>query len=192
MFVIPATGAVVIGASAGGIAALRLLFRSLPNDFVAPIFVVQHFPADAAVDLPAILAPRCPLPVLEAIDKAIILGGRIYIAPPGYHLLIEKERTIALSVDELVNWSRPSIDVLFNSSAAVYQKQLIGILLTGANSDGAKGLKAIKEWGGYVIVQDPETAESSEMPKSAINATAVDLVASLEEIATLLAQSKGA
>ena len=190
MFMISANGAVVMGASAGGIEALRIVLRAVPANFVAPIIVIQHFPADSTMSLPALLASECRLPVIEAVDKAPIECGRIYIASPGYHLLIEKERTIGLSADELVNWARPSIDVLFESAARVYKELLVGVLLTGANSDGANGLKAIKKLGGYVIVQDPETSEAAAMPSAAIKATPVDFVGSLEEIGGLLANSK--
>ncbi len=191
MLVDPALGAMVVGASAGGIHALRIVLRSLPVDFGAPVFVVQHFPADAVMLLPSLLAAECQLPIEAVVDKAPIKRGHIYFAVPGYHLLIENERTLALSTDELVNWSRPSIDVLFESAARVYREQLVGILLTGGNSDGAAGIGAIKEHGGYTIVQDPTTAEAPAMPTAAINATPVDFVASLEQISALFAHSKG-
>lgn len=181
-------GAVVIGASAGGLSALQIVLAALPKDFVAPVLIVQHFPVDAVMRLTRLLAPGCMLPIEEAVDKAQIEGGHIYIAPPGYHLLVEPERTMALCADDPVNWSKPSIDLLFDSASQVYRDALVGVLLTGANADGAQGLRRIKERGGLAFVQDPATAEAAAMPNAAISATTVDIVASLEKIGALLAR----
>ncbi|HYX36376.1 MAG TPA: chemotaxis protein CheB [Oligoflexus sp.] len=185
------TGAVVMGSSAGGMNALRKILRLLPADFALPILIVQHFPSDTPMLLPALLRSDCLLPVKEATDKSPIEAGHVYLAPPGYHLLVEEDHTLALSEDELVNWSRPSIDVLFESASLAFRTELIGIVLTGANHDGAHGLRMIKERGGLALVQDPDTAEARTMPQAAIDATPVDHVATLETIGMLLARQKG-
>ena len=132
------------------------------------------------------MSESCKSRVKQADEKEKIVPAMIYIAPPNYHLLVEDDRTFSLSVDELVNFSRPSIDVLFESAADAYGKRLIGIILTGANSDGSNGLKKIKECGGMAIVQDPESSEADTMPRAAIKATKVDYVLPLEEIGTFL------
>lgn len=126
--------------------------------------------------------------VKEAEDKESLSSGTAYLAPPGYHLLIEPDRSFSLSVDERVNHARPSIDVLFESAAEVFGGTLIGIILTGANADGARGLKTIKEYGGLAIVQNPEEAENPTMPKAALTATEVDYIVSLEQLTTILFQ----
>ncbi len=190
MFEIKSDGALVVGASAGGIHALRIVLGALPSAFAVPVFVVQHFPVNTAMFLPTLLAEGCALPITEAEDKASVQSGHVYIAAPGYHLLIEMDGTMALSADEVVNCSRPSIDVLFESAARVYGEALVGILLTGANNDGAQGIKTVRALGGYTIVEDPATAEAAAMPLAALNATPVDVVAPLDEIARLLASCK--
>ena len=180
--------AVVMGSSAGGLEALKLILSDLPKSFPCPIIIVQHFPSNTKFLLPKILGTRCELRVKEATDKEPLKPGTIYTAPPGYHLLVEELKTLALSVDERVNWSRPSIDVLFETAAEVYQEKLTGILLTGANEDGASGLRAISNHGGFIIVQDPDTAESKIMPLAGIRVAQVNLVLSLEEIASMLSK----
>ena len=177
----------VTGSSAGGLDALKIILKAVPKTFPCPIIVVQHFPIDTKTLLSKIFGPVCELRVAEAIDKEALESGSVYIAPPGYHLLIEEWRALALSVDERINWSRPSIDVLFESAAKVYREKLIGILLSGANEDGALGLKAISDRGGFTIVQDPDTAESKVMPLAGIREASVNLVLSLPKIASVLA-----
>ncbi len=189
MFSISKENAIVIGASAGGISALKVVLSALSSTFPCPIFIVQHFPRDSKSILPKILAAECKIPVREGTDKMIIEKGCVYIAPPGYHLLVEADFTLALSLDELENWSRPSIDVLFESAAKVYRKNLVGVLLTGANSDGALGLKSIADRGGVTIVQDPDTAESRAMPNSGIQQAKVDYILSVEEIGSKIVEA---
>jgi two-component system, chemotaxis family, protein-glutamate methylesterase/glutaminase len=178
--------AIVIGASSGGLNALKMVLRGLPADFPVPVIVVQHIGHSPDNYWIRALNNLCALTVKEADEKDEIEPGYVYTAPAGYHLLIESDRTFSLSTDERVNYARPSIDVLFESAARVYKNKLIGIVLTGANNDGAKGLKKIKKEGGLAIVQDPESAESPSMPRAALKATPVDHVLPLEKITELL------
>ena len=178
--------AVVVGVSAGGMAALGELFPMLPGTFPLIGVTVQHLhPTDCGY-LAEHLGGICRLPVAEAEEKTPLLTGRIYIAPANYHLLIERDETACLSVDPKVNYARPSIDVLFDSAARVWGPRLIGIILTGANSDGAEGIRRIRERGGLTIAQDPATAESPVMPKAAIDAGGVDRVMTLAQIGAFL------
>jgi two-component system chemotaxis response regulator CheB len=177
---------VVVGVSAGGLEALSAVIPSLPGDFPLPVVVVQHRRADSNDYLAASLDERSPLPVKEADDKEPLRPGTVYLAPADHHILIEEGGTLALSLDERVSHSRPSIDVLFDSAADVYEKQVIGVVMTGANSDGSQGLKHIKQCGGLAVVQDPDTAETDCMPREAIKATRVDQVLALDEIAPFL------
>jgi two-component system chemotaxis response regulator CheB len=179
-------GAVVIGTSAGGVEALSVILPALPATFRPPVFVVLHLPRERPSLLAEIFQPRCALPVREADDKEPIEAGTVYFAPPDYHLLIEKDGTVALSNDGLVNFSRPSIDVLFESAAEVYGARLLGVILTGANSDGADGLAAVRGAGGFAVVQDPAEAQAAVMTEAALARTAVDYVLPLKEIAALL------
>jgi two-component system chemotaxis response regulator CheB len=174
--------AIVIGVSAGGLNALKTLLPGLPEDFALPIIIVQHVGADSGNIWISILNNACKLEVKEADEKETIEKGKVYIAPPNYHLLIEKDRTFSLSADKRVNYARPSIDVLFETAACAYKSRLVGMILTGANSDGTNGLKKIKEMGGLTIAQDPDTAESSYMPASAIENVRVDYVLPLEDL----------
>ena len=178
--------AVAIGASSGGLKALEQVLAKLPADFPWPIFIVQHISPKWDSYLPGHFDRRCPLQVKEADDKEIPRPGLVYFAPPNYHLLLEFERTLALSTEERVNFSRPSIDILFSTAAEAYQEQLIAIILTGANHDGADGLKRVKECGGLTIVQDPQTAEATAMPRAALTASQVDHILPLAEIGALL------
>lgn len=175
--------AVVMGVSAGGMKALGAVLPSLPADFAIPVVIVQHRSADSCNYLERSLNDQCRLTVIQADDKESIKAGAIYFAPPDYHLLIEDDRTFSLSVDYPVNYVRPSIDILFETAADAYGKKIIGIILTGANSDGSQGLKTIKERGGLVVVQDPQTAEVASMPRAAIAATHVDHILPLDQIA---------
>ena len=178
--------AVVIGVSAGGLAALDQILPQLDCNFCIPILIVQHIGADSDSYLPTHFDVRCAMTVKEAEDKERIQEGRIYFAPPNYHMLVEQNRCIALSIDEKVNYSRPSIDVLFETAAITYRHKLIGVVLTGANHDGAKGLARIKQYGGLTIVQNPKSAEVDTMPRAAMRATEVDKILSLKEIASFL------
>ncbi len=161
---------VVMGASWGGMRALSRVLSGLPADYPIPIAIAQHRDADAEDDLlPNLLARHTPLEVADADDKDPLVPGRVLLAPPGYHMLVE-DGSVALSVDEPVQFSRPSIDVLFDSAAEQHRERTIGVVLTGANADGAEGLAAIKRRGGYTVVQDPATAERPEMPTAALAA----------------------
>lgn len=178
--------AIVVGSSAGGLNALKTLIKHLGKNFSIPLIIVQHISADSENYLIHILNDLKCLKVKEADEKEQPQPGYAYVAPPNYHLLIESDQTFTFTVDERVNYARPSIDVLFETAAEAYRDQLIGIILTGANNDGSQGLKKIKELGGMAIVQDPETAEVDSMPKAAIQSCAVDYILSLEEIAAFL------
>lgn len=178
--------AVVIGVSAGGFQALHTLLPLFPEDFSPPIIIVQHRMTGSDNFFIESLRRCCSLNVIEPDDKEIIQSGTVYIAPSGYHLLIEKDFSLSLSVDEPVSFARPSINVLFESAAEVYGAKLAGIILTGANSDGSDGIKMVKKNGGLTIVQAPDTAEFDIMPLSAISTNSVDFILSLEEILPFL------
>ncbi|WP_040294834.1 chemotaxis protein CheB [Beggiatoa alba] len=178
--------AVVIGSSAGGIKALSAILKTLPSTFPLPILIVQHLHPDSDSYIVNILSNCTSLRVKQADEKEGIMGGVIYIAPPNYHLLVEEDKTLSLSIDAPVNFSRPSVDVLFETAAYAYREGLIGVILTGANSDGSQGVKKIKKLGGCVIVQSLETAEAKAMPQAAINAIKVDKVLPIEQIGTHL------
>jgi len=183
--------AIVIGVSAGGLSALEIIFKQLDANFCLPILVVQHLSPSSENYLPVHFSARYPQNFKEADDKEEIRSNTIYFAPPNYHLLVEYDRHLALSADERVNFSRPAIDVLFESAADVFANKLIGIILTGASSDGAVGLEKIKRYGGLAIVQDPKTAEAQAMPTAAIAATDVDHILTLEEIGPFLNSLNG-
>jgi len=178
--------AVVIGASAGGIEALSVLLPALQPNMVVAFFVVLHVPRERPSLLVEIFQRRCALPVREPEDKEPVAPGTVYFSPPDYHMLVEKERRIALSADEPVHFSRPSIDVLFESAADAYAERLLGVILTGANQDGASGLEAIHRAGGVTVVQEPESALMPFMTLSALQRAPADHVLSLERIADLL------
>jgi two-component system chemotaxis response regulator CheB len=178
--------AVVIGASAGALEALSSLLPTLPSDYRLPILIVVHLPADKTSLLAELLRARCAIRVREAEDKEPIEPGVAYFAPPDYHLLVEQDRRLSLSDDEPVLFSRPSIDVLFESAADAYGGGLIGIVLTGANSDGAKGLRAVVEAGGAAVVQSPESAYAAAMPQAAIALCPDARVLPVNEIAAYL------
>lgn len=173
---------VVIGVSAGGMNALAEILPELPEDFPLPIIVVQHLHPHQGTFHINYYNEICELKVKEADEKENIWTGSVYFAPPNYHLLIEHDFSFSLSIDPKVNFSRPAIDVLFKTAAEAFEGQIIGIVLTGANSDGALGLKEIKAKGGLTIVQTPETAEVGVMPESAIKATKVDFILPLNQI----------
>ena len=177
---------IVIGGSAGATAALTELLPIFPAEYPLPIIVAQHLHPWQNDYFIEHFSAKCALTVKEADEKEPIRPGYAYFAPPNYHLLIEDDKTFSLSIDAKVNYARPSIDVMFESAADVYAPWIVGVILTGANNDGAFGLRRIKEKGGLAIVQDPQTAESSYMPKAALEATRVDYVLPLKEIGKLL------
>ncbi len=172
---------IVIGASLGGLEALRMILGALPADFMVPIVVAQHRHSDSTDRLAAILQRATALKVVEAYDKLVLEAGHVYLAPPDYHLLVEPG-SLALSTDGPVSYARPSIDVLFKSAADVYGAALIAVVLTGANHDGAHGLAMLVAAGGQAIVQAPDSAASAMMPAAALAATAVDFVGPLDLI----------
>ncbi len=178
--------AVAIGASAGGVEALSLLLAALPAGAPFAVLIVLHLPKDRRNLLPEIFGPKCALPVLEAIDKQPVLAGTVYIAPPDYHLLVDQGPVLALSIDEPVLYSRPSVDVLFESAADEYGSRLMGIVLTGASQDGAAGLAAVQRAGGVAVVQDPQTAQAPLMPAAALARVPSTRVLTLQGIADLL------
>jgi len=175
---------VVVGASTGGLKALQLLLSSLPAEFPLPIVIVQHRGADSET-LSGFLRASSQLHVKEPEDKEPIEAGTVYLAPRDYHLLIEN-RSFALSTESPVAYARPSIDVLFESAADEYEDATIGVILTGANRDGARGLMKIKARGGLTIVENPASATSREMPEAAIASSTVDWILPLQEIGPLL------
>lgn len=177
---------IVIGVSAGGMDALGKILPVLPEDFPVPIVVVQHLHSSQDGFLCKYLDERCAVTVKEADDKEPVAPAHVYFAPANYHLLIEEDKTISLSVDEKVNFARPSIDVLFESAVDAYRGSLVGIILTGANSDGVYGLQLIKKNGGMIIIQDPVTAEVSYLPKAAVDAVEADYILPLEDIGPFL------
>jgi two-component system, chemotaxis family, protein-glutamate methylesterase/glutaminase len=180
--------AVVCGASAGGVEVLGILLAGLPADFAAAVMIVVHVPTGTPSYLPQTFGSRSVLPVIEPDAGEQIRAGRIYVAPPGYHMLVEADRTIALSTEAPIRFSRPSIDVLFESAAWVYRERLLGVLLSGANNDGARGLQAVRARGGLAWAQTPATAVSQEMPRAAIAAGAADAVLSPRTMVQRLAR----
>ena len=181
-----AAEAVVIGASAGALEALSIILPSLPAQFRLPLIIVVHVPPDKESTLPDLFQAKCTIKVCEAEDKAPVRAGTAYFAPPDYHLLVEMDKRLSLSTDEAVLHSRPSIDVLFDSAADAYGPGLVAVILTGANHDGAKGMRAVVKAGGMALVQRPDTAFASAMPEAALAACPDARVLSLEQIAVCL------
>ena len=177
---------VVIGTSLGGFEALKRLLAGLPAEFALPLAIVQHRGTDRTADLPTLLQRHSALPVADAEDKQPIIGGRAYLAPAGYHLLVESG-SFALSTEGPVLYARPSIDVLFDSAADVYGASTVGVILTGSTTDGVIGLARIKRSGGLTIAQAPATAESPVLPAAAIAAGAAGRVLPLDDIPTFVA-----
>jgi two-component system chemotaxis response regulator CheB len=178
--------AVVIGASAGGVDALIKLLPALPAGFGLPVFCILHLPPDRESRLAELFDERLPLPVREAADKQSIEPGTVYFAGAGYHLSVEKDFTFSLSCEPPVHFARPAIDVLMESSAEAYGPGLAGILLTGANHDGAEGMARIRACGGFTVVQDPLDAQVDVMPSAAIGLCRPHLVLPLARINALL------
>ncbi|MCW5893059.1 MAG: chemotaxis protein CheB [bacterium] len=179
--------AVVVGGSAGAIDALSALLAGLPVDFAPPIVVVVHLPRQRPSSLAEALAYRCGWPVVEVEDKQPIRPGTVHVAPPDYHLLVDAGPALALTVDAAVNFSIPSIDVLFESAVDVYGVRVAGVVLSGANDDGARGLAAIGRAGAPTFVQAPAEAGVPTMPEAAIAACPGALVAPVRAIASALA-----
>ena len=179
--------AVVIGASAGGVEVLSVLLSMIPADCRVSFFIVVHIPRERPSLLPELFSTRCALPVKEAEDKEPVQPGTVYFAPPDYHMLIDRGPALALSGDEPVHFSRPSIDVLFDSAADIYGERLAGVILTGANQDGAEGLGAVRRAGGRTIVQEPASAAVAYLPRAALEAGPVDAVLSTEQLQALFA-----
>lgn len=178
--------AAVVGVSTGGLSALATILPELDRNFPLPVLVVQHMRPDSDDFLWRHLNRLSKVTVKEAEDKEAIQPKTVYIAPPDYHLLVEPDKTLALSAEERINFSRPSIDALFETAAEAYRERLIGIVLTGANNDGTLGLKKIKIFGGLAVVQSPDSAESDIMPRSAIESVEVDHIVPLDELGQFL------
>lgn len=183
----PLIEAIAVGASAGGVEALLNIFTPLRKGFSLPVLVVLHLPDERNSQLAQVFRHRLAIPVEEARDKQDIRPGTLYVATPGYHLSIEADRSLSLSLEAPVHHSRPSIDVLFESAADVYGPGLLAVVLTGANSDGAKGLARVKELGGITVVQDPKEAQVSTMPEAALALHEPDHILTLQGIGQLLA-----
>jgi two-component system chemotaxis response regulator CheB len=178
--------AVVVGVSMGGVEALRVLFAGLPRDFALPVLVVEHISPDSDNDPANLFNEPSALRVKEADEGELAVSGTAYLAPANYHLLIERNGRLALSTDPAINFARPSVDVLFESAAEAFGPALIGVILTGAGSDGSAGLKCIKDKGGLAVVQDPTDADADSMPRCALTLVKADHVLPLREIAPLL------
>jgi len=186
--------AVVAGVSLGGLDALATLLPGLPKSFPLPLALVLHIPPGEKGRIAQYLDKISLIKVKEADEKEMMRPGVAYTAPANYHLLIEPDHSLSLSVDERVNFSRPSIDVLFCSAAQAFGDRLIGVLLTGANNDGALGMACLHRYGGLTIVEDPSTAHCPEMPLAALKAIKPDYIQPIEAIPSLLCQlaEKGA
>lgn len=185
----PTYEAIVIGVSAGGLNATSRIFEQLPAGFSVPIVMVQHRSRDDRSLLEEVLQRKCKPLIKQADEKELMKPGTVYLAPPDYHLLIESNRTFSLSSDVPVNFSRPSIDILFETAADVFDSRLLGIVLTGANNDGAAGIKKIRKHGGTTIAQDPKIAEYPEMPQAAIKTGCIQHIMQLDEISRFLLRS---
>jgi two-component system chemotaxis response regulator CheB len=188
----PPAKLVVVGGSAGAFQAFRTIVSGLPGHLPYPLVLVLHQLPGRATLLPGLIASACRLAVSSCLDKEALVADTIYVAPPDYHLLVEADGTLALSHDPPENFSRPSIDVLFESAAAAFGEDLVAILLSGANADGARGLGAVRAAGGRIIVQDPTTADADRMPRAGIAAVTPDAILSPEQITAYLVELAGA
>lgn len=185
---LPAVDAIVVGASAGGVEALLKIFTPLRLGYTLPIIAVLHVPDERRSQLAEVFTSRLRIPVKEADDKEALVPGTLYFASPGYHLSIEADLTFSFSQEERVFYSRPSIDILFDSAAEAFGPRLAGVLLTGANSDGAYGLSRIKQGGGFTVVQDPSQAQARAMPDAALALHTPDYLLPLHDIGALLVE----
>ena len=177
---------IVIGTSWGGLAAVRAILGALPAEFDIPIVVVQHRHRDSDAKLGRFIRRHTHMRVCDVEDKMPVEPGRLYVAPPDYHTLVE-QGFLSLSTEGPVRYSRPSIDVMLTSAADAYERRTVGVILTGANNDGARGLRRVADVGGLPIVQDPASAEVATMPKAAIAAVPMARVFPLDRIAGFLA-----
>lgn len=177
------SSAVVIGCSSGGVRALSIVLAALRADLAAPVIVVCHRGPDDGGLLVQALARPSRLPVVEAEERHPAAPGIVHLAPSGYHLLVERDGRFMLSVDPRVCFVRPAVDVLFDSAAACWGDALLGVILTGANHDGAEGLAAVRRRGGHAIVQEPNDAEAPQMPQAALTRAGADAVLDLAGIA---------
>ncbi len=184
----PDCRAVVLGASAGGPSTLRRILKNLQKGYPLPLILVQHLHQDDDGLLVGNLSAAMAIPVVEAVDKMPLAPGRLHVAPAGYHLFLERDRRLSLSLDAPQCWSRPSIDLLFDSAARVFSDGLLGVLLSGANEDGVDGLRAIQERGGRTLVQNPRSADFPVMPEAAVKAGVAQWVLSPGQIAAALEQ----
>lgn len=182
----PRPEVVVVGASAGAVDALSAILPALPADYPLPVLVVVHVPPDKKSAMAELFASKCRAAVREAEDKEPLAPGTVYFAPPDYHLLVEPDRRLSLSSEEPVNYSRPAIDVLFESAADALGPAAVGVLLTGASSDGAKGLRAVHDAGGTALVQDPDEAAVPAMPRAGLSACPAAVALTLDGIAARL------
>ncbi|WP_085646517.1 MULTISPECIES: chemotaxis protein CheB [unclassified Pseudomonas] len=185
---LPRVEAIVVGASAGGVEALLTLLGSLRAGFGLPIIIVLHLPEERRSQLVEVFARRLALPVAEATDKQDIMPGTVYFATPGYHLSVEQDRSLSLSLEDRLHHSRPSIDFLFESAADAYGPALAAVLLTGANHDGARGLAQVKRQGGLTVVQDPDDAQVDTMPRAALKTHQPDYILPIHGIGRLLVE----
>lgn len=183
---LPQVDAIVVGASAGGVEALLKIFAAIGPGYRLPIITVLHLSDERRSQLAHVFQSRLPIPVKEADDKEAIVPGTLYFAAPGYHLSVEMDLSLSFSQEERVFHSRPSIDILFGSAADAYGTRLAGILLTGANHDGAQGLANIKLNGGLTVVQDPAQAQARTMPDAALALHTPDFILPLDDIGQLL------
>lgn len=179
---------IVLGVSTGGVQALKQFLGMLPVDFPLPILVVQHISPESGDGLARLLDELCAVRVKEADEEERMTAGCVYLAPPNYHLLVEKDGLLSLSSEPPVNFARPSVDMLFESAAAAFGDGVIGIVLTGAGFDGGRGIQRIKREGGLAIIQNPAEAEVSSMPQHALGLVAADHVINLEQLPALLQQ----
>jgi two-component system chemotaxis response regulator CheB len=182
--------ALVIGVSAGSLPALETILCQLPGNYSLAVMIVQHRHKQSDDYIYRYLNELCALEVHEAEEKSPIKAGHVYVAPPDYHLQVEADLSLSLSVDLPVNYSRPSIDILFETAAEVYRHRLVAVILTGANKDGSKGLAKVRKFGGLAIVQDPKTATAAKMPETAIKVAGADYILILEDIGHFLSQLK--
>lgn len=178
--------AITIGVSKGGLEALISVLRSIPKDFPIPLIIAQHLSTTRVSGLALLLNAQTNITVQEARSSDKLMPATVYIAPSGCHLLVEPGETLYLSYKGPVNHATPSIDMLFKSASAVYGDSLVGVVLTGANSDGSQGLKIIKDTGGLAVVQDPKTAEADSMPRAAMAACSVDHSIALQDMGAFL------
>jgi two-component system chemotaxis response regulator CheB len=178
--------AVVMGCSAGGMNALRIVLAGLRAGLAVPVVVVCHTGSDDVTTFCELIGAGCALPVREARERETAVPGVVHVAPSGYHLLLERDGRFSLSVDERVAFARPAIDVLFETAAAAFDGRLVGVVMTGANNDGAAGLRQIRLRGGIAVVQDPEDAYAAAMPRAALQTAGADHCLALDAIAPLL------